>query len=47
MNRTDVGSRKVRKALSLLVKDIAGLMNPKNSLTIKGIEQETEIKIAT
>ncbi|TVP41648.1 hypothetical protein NARC_10054 [Candidatus Nitrosocosmicus arcticus] len=42
-----MGSRNVKNAFFLLVKDIAGLMNPKTSLTIKGIEQETEIRIAT
>jgi hypothetical protein len=47
MKRIDVGSRYMKKAFSRLLKDIAGLTNPKTSLTIKGIEQETEIRIAT
>jgi hypothetical protein len=47
MKRIDVGNRYMRNAFSLLLRDMAGLMNPKTSLTIKGIEQETEIRIAT
>jgi hypothetical protein len=47
MKRTDVGNRYMKKAFSRLLKDMAGLTNPKTSLTINGIEQETEISIAT
>jgi hypothetical protein len=47
MKRPVVGSRNARNVFFLPVKDIAGLMKPKTSLTINGIEQETEIRIAT
>jgi hypothetical protein len=47
MKRTVVGSRNIKNAFFLLVKDMAGLMKPKTSLTTNGIEQEIEIRIAT
>ena len=45
MKRPVVGSSNTRNAFFLPVKDIAGLMKPKSSLTINGIEHETEIRI--